>query len=303
MLRGRSWRPGTPGSPRGFEGQEDLRRMRHAVYHQAPWNFTLTPWVKRILVANLVVFVVTMMDRELFFRWFAFAPSEILTRPWGAFTYMFLHGDFWHLFINMLVLFFFGPPLESRWGSREFVKYYFLCGLGGVVLSFLFVPHWIVGASAAIYGLMLAFALNWPNAPIYIWGIFPVKAKWLVGFLFAVSLLSALGGAGGNIAHFAHLGGIVTGFLYLRSDWRPSLPQKARREGSAGRRLAIVPREKSREAARSKESRTPERPAGEESLLDEVDRILDKISATGISSLTPEERETLDEVSRRHRSN
>jgi membrane associated rhomboid family serine protease len=277
--------------------------MRYTTYQQTPWNFTLTPWVKRLLVANVAVFLVTMVDRDLFFRWFAFAPSEFLTRPWGAFTYMFLHGDFWHLFMNMLVLFFFGPPLESRWGSREFLKYYFLCGLGGVALSFLFASYWIVGASAAIYGLMLAFALNWPNAPIYIWGIFPVKAKWLVGFLFAVSLMSAFGGAAGGIAHFAHLGGIVTGFFYLKSDWRPDLSRKAKRKAAAERRLAIVPREEPRREAHSKASRPSERPAREESLLDEVDRILDKISASGIASLTSKERETLDEVSRRHRSN
>jgi membrane associated rhomboid family serine protease len=277
--------------------------MRYVAYQQNPWGLTLTPWVKRLLLANVVIFLITMVDRELFFRWFAFAPSDFFARPWGAVTYMFLHGDFWHLLLNMLVLFFFGPPLESRWGSGEFVKYYFLCGLGGVALSFLFAPYWIVGASAAIYGLMLAFALNWPNAPIYIWGIFPVKAKWLVGFLFVVSLMSALGGAGGGIAHFAHLGGLVSGFLYLKSDWRPGRPRKAKPNKAAARKLAIVPREEPREEAHAKGSRTPERPRPEESLLDEVDRILDKISASGIGSLTPRERETLDEVSRRHRSN
>jgi len=277
--------------------------MRYATYYRNPLSFSLTPWVKRLLLANAVAFLVTVVDRDLFFRWFAFAPSEFLTRPWGAVTYMFLHGDFWHLFVNMLVLFFFGPPLESRWGSREFVKYYFLCGLGGVALSFVFAPYWIVGASAAIYGLMLAFALNWPEAPIYIWGIFPVKAKWLVGFLFAVSLMSAFGGADGGIAHFAHLGGIVTGFLYLKSDWRPDLPRRAKRRGSVERRLAIVPRDEPRGEARSAESRPADRPGREDTLLDEVDRILDKISATGIASLTDAERGTLDEVSRRHRSN
>jgi membrane associated rhomboid family serine protease len=277
--------------------------MRYATYRQNAWSFTLTPWVKRLLVANVVVFLVTMVDRDLFFRWFAFAPSELISRPWGAVTYMFLHGDFWHLLLNMLVLFFFGPPLESRWGSREFLRYYFLCGLGGVALSFIFAPHWIVGASAAIYGLMLAFALNWPNAPIYIWGIFPVKAKWLVGFLFVVSLMSAFGGAQGGIAHFAHLGGLLSGFLYLKSDWRPRLPGKSKPKTPVERRLAIVPREEPRESAHSKASRSVERSTGEESILDEVDRILDKISASGIASLTPEERETLDEVSRRHRSN
>jgi membrane associated rhomboid family serine protease len=91
-------------------------------------------------------------------------------RPWTVVTYMFAHGGFWHIFFNMLVLFFFGPPLEARWGSREFAKYYFICGIGGAALSFLFAFHApIIGASAAVYGVMLAFALNWPDSPIYIW--------------------------------------------------------------------------------------------------------------------------------------
>jgi len=270
---------------------------------QASFGHRLTPWVKRLLIANVVVFLVTMVNQDFFFRWFSFAPSQFLTQPWGAVTYMFLHGDLMHLFVNMLVLFFFGPPLEAKWGSTEFLKFYFICGLGGVALSFLFVSSWIVGASAAIYGLMLAFAMNWPEAPIYIWGIFPVKAKWLVGFLFVVSLMSAFGGSGGNIAHFAHLGGILTGFLYLKSDWRPKTGRKGR--GIRVRRMAIVPQERSRQEGTPKEPASPKEPtsddwsAREKSMLDEVDRILDKISAEGMSS----EREALDQVSRQHRSN
>ena len=270
---------------------------------QTSFGPALTPWVKRLLIANVVVFFVTMVDQEFFFSWFAFAPSEVLTRPWGAVTYMFLHGDMMHLFVNMLVLFFFGPPLEARWGSTEFIKFYFICGLGGVALSFLFASAWIVGASAAIYGLMLAFAMNWPEAPIYIWGIFPVKAKWLVGVLFVVSLMSAFGGGGGNIAHFAHLGGIVTGFLYLKSDWRPRDVKRGRRTGIRVRRMAIVPRAELKQEAAPDTRPTAESTAREESILDEVDRILDKISAEGMTSLTAEERKTLDHVSKHRRSN
>lgn len=270
---------------------------------QASFGYAATPWVKRLLIANVVVFIATMVNPEFFYRWFAFAPSELLTRPWGALTYMFVHGGLWHLLMNMLVLFFFGPPLESRWGSREFIKFYLICGLGGVALSFVFASAWIIGASAAIYGLMLAFAMTWPDAPIYVWGVFPVRAKWLVGFLFVLSVMSAFGGSEGNIAHFAHLGGIVTGFLYLKSDWRPGQVGRRRRSGIRVRKMAIVPR---REPVRKAEQESkPE--AGwsgtEESILDEVDRILDKISAEGMTSLTNRERETLDQVSRRHRSN
>jgi membrane associated rhomboid family serine protease len=270
---------------------------------QFSFGYRLTPWVKRLLIANVVVFLITMLNPSFFVEWFAFWPAEVLTRPWGALTYMFLHGGFWHLAINMLILFFFGPPLEARWGSREFIRYYLVCGLGGVALSFLFVSNPIIGASAAIYGLMLAFALHWPEAPIYIWGIFPVKAKWLVGFLFVMSLMSALGGAGGNIAHFAHLGGIVTGFLYLKSDWRPTEVGRVRKKGVRVRRMAIVPREEPRRKASPGDSKESQTSTGEEAILDEVDRILDKISAEGMTSLTSEERETLNDVSKRRRSN
>lgn len=277
--------------------------MRQTTY-QAPLGFALTPWVKRLLIANTVIFFLSwIIGQDLVNRWFAFAPSAILTRPWGAVTYMFLHGSLGHLFWNMLILFFFGPPLESRWGSRAFLKYYLICGLGGVALSFLFVSSWIIGASAALYGLMLAFALTWPEALIYVWGVFPVKAKWLVGFLFLVSVFSAFGGAGGGIAHFAHLGGLVTGFLYLKSDWRPGSSRKGRAGNVKVRRMAIVPREEPRKDADTRPQSKGGWSSRDEVVLDEVDRILDKISAHGMSSLTPEERKVLDDVSRKHRSN
>jgi membrane associated rhomboid family serine protease len=267
------------------------------------FSYAATPWVKRLLIANVVVFFITRVNPGFFYEWFAFAPSHVLTRPWGALTYMFLHGGLWHLLMNMLVLFFFGPPLEGRWGSREFIKFYLICGLGGVALSFVFASAWIVGASAAIYGLMLAFAMIWPDSPIYIWGVFPVKAKWLVGFLFVLSVMSAFDGSGGNIAHFAHLGGIITGFLYLKSDWRPGQVSSKRRSGIRIRKMAIVPRQEPVRKAEQERKTEGEWTGSEESILDEVDRILDKISAEGMSSLTSKERDTLDHVSRRHRSN
>ena len=269
----------------------------------------LTPWVKRLLIANAAIFLLMWISGSagFFVEWFAFRPSRILTRPWGALTYMFLHAGFWHVFINMLMLFFFGLPLERRWGSREFIKYYLLCGLGGVALSFLFQSSSIIGASAAVYGLMVAFAMTWPDAPIYIWGIFPVKAKWLAAFLFVVSTLSAFGGGGDGIAHFAHLGGLVTGFVYLRTDWRtPAWLQGRGKAGSSrpGTRFGsgTTPGGRPTPPHGSTGPRGGWRKADEEALLDEVDAILDKISRSGMRSLTRKELELLNEVSRRRRS-
>jgi membrane associated rhomboid family serine protease len=267
----------------------------------------LTPMVKRLLIANTAVFFLTALaDQDLVFSWFAFQPDALLTRPWGAFTYMFLHGDLMHLVVNMLAVFFFGPPLEARWGGREFLRFYLVCGLGGVVLSFLFQPVWIVGASAATYGLMLAFAMNWPTVPIYVWGIFPVQARYLVGFLFVLSVWGAGPGAeGSNVAHFAHLGGLISGFLYLKADWRPNerirqIQRSAKAGGTRRRRLAIVPSEERSEPASQSTGR---RVRDDAALYDRVDAVLDKISAEGMGSLTPEELRLLDEVSKRHRTN
>jgi membrane associated rhomboid family serine protease len=266
-------------------------------------GFTFTPMVKKLLFANFGVFLITLLLPSRFvLEWLAFRPDHVLTRPWGALTYMFVHADLMHVLFNMLVVFFFGPPLESRWGSNEFVRYYLVCGFGGVLLAFLLAPSVpIVGASAACYGLMLAFAMNWPDAPIYVWGIFPVQAKWLVGFLFLITLLNAFGAPGGPVAHMAHLGGIVVGFIYLKTDWRPREKLAALSQRMARvRSLAIVPRDD--EALPDDLQAGGWRTADEGALLDAVDRVLDKISAEGISALTPEERGLLDEVSRRNRT-
>jgi membrane associated rhomboid family serine protease len=268
-------------------------------------SFMLTPMVKRLLIANVVVFILTMaVGQGFMFEWFAFQPGELILRPWGPLTYMFLHVDIWHLLVNMLVVFFFGPPLEGRWGGREFLRFYAVCGLGGVALSFLFQPDWIVGASAATYGLMLAFAMNWPTVPIYVWGIFPVQARYLVGFLFLVTLWSAGPGAeGSSVAHLAHLGGILSGFLYLKADWRPGERLKQmQRSATRRRRLAIVPRDENVDEQRLVQS-PGKRVREDAALYDRVDAVLDKISAEGMSSLTAEELRLLDEVSKRHRSN
>jgi membrane associated rhomboid family serine protease len=268
-------------------------------------GYALTPVVKRLLVANAAVFLLTVVvGTGPAVDWFAFQPGRLLSRPWGVVTYMFVHGGFMHLFFNMLALFFFGPALEGRWGSREFFKYYMIAGLGGVMMSFLFAPQAVIGASAAVYGVMLAFAMSWPNTPIYIWGIFPIQAKWLVGFLFVASVLSAFGGAGGGVAHFAHLGGLLTGFVYLKMDWRvPEALEQVKTSTRKVRRLAIVPRDEDDRVEHRHSAGKGWSQAEERQILDEVDRVLDKISDRGIASLTENERRLLDEVSRRRRTN
>jgi membrane associated rhomboid family serine protease len=269
------------------------------------FGYSLTPWVQRLIIANVVVFVVRWLIMPGLNQEMAFVPGLFLVRPWTLITYMFAHGNFWHLFFNMLGLFFFGPPLEARWGSREFVKFYFICGLGGALLSFLFAFNSpIIGASAAVYGIMLAFAMNWPDVPIYIYGILPVQAKWLVGIIAVFSFMSALNGRSDGVAHFAHLGGFAAGFLYLKWDRAFRSPLKGLRKLTSKRRMSVVPG--GQEQPKPARPEVGARPSGERSeaqLLDDLDRVLDKISTEGMSSLTPAERRLLDDASRRHRKN
>lgn len=269
-------------------------------------GLSLTPMVKRLLIANVAVFAAGLILHDFVFDWFAFQPTRIVFRPWGLVTYMFVHGGPWHLFGNMLFLFFFGPPLEARWGEQEFLKYYLICGLGGALLSFAFLPANIVGASAAVYGIMLAFAMNWPNAPIYVFGIFPVPAKYLVAFLGVVALLSASGSAegGGGVAHLAHLGGLAAGWIYLKADFRAGRALEGlQRTVGRRRHMAAVPGEEKQEAPRAARKRREPAQREDSALYDRVDAVLDKISAEGMASLTEAELALLDEVSKKHRTN
>lgn len=262
------------------------------------FGFHPTSWVKRLIIANVAAFLlVWLLPIEGYVE---LVPSESLFRPWTLLSYMFVHAGFWHLFFNLLMLFFFGPPLEERWGSREFIKFYLLCGLGAAALAFVFAYNGaVVGASGAIYGVMVAFAILYPDSPIYIWGVFPVPAKWLVAALVFFAFMMSVGGGGDGIAHFAHLGGAVTAFLYLKLSDRVAWKFSELRRTARKPRLSV-----SGSRAKPSAAPTPPRPRrsqDEERVLDEVDRVLDKISASGIASLTPEERKVLDEVSRRYR--
>jgi membrane associated rhomboid family serine protease len=283
----------------------------------------LTTWVKRLLIANTAIYVAVLLGRfvmpaTLVRDWFAFQPADFLTRPWTLVTYAFFHAGVFHLLWNMLTLFFFGPPLEERWGARGFLKVYTVAAAGGALFSVLFAfldPNsYIVGASGAVLGLMMAFALIWPDMEVHIFGIIPVKMKWLVGGLVFINLAMALEGSGGQTAVLAHLGGMAAAALLLRSPWAPSgwgdLPASSRSRQQR-RSATLVPWGAKKPAAAASATATatqtrsaPARSAkAERELLDDVDRILDKISSEGLSSLSDEERRRLDEVSRRYRTN
>jgi membrane associated rhomboid family serine protease len=266
--------------------------------------FSLTPWVRRLLVATGAVYLlqVTVFTSPWLIETFGFAPALALRHPWGAVTYAFLHGSFLHLLFNMIALFMFGPPVEARLGGARFIRLYFISVVGGAALSFVFVPLAggapIVGASAGIFGVLLAFVLEWPDAPVLVFPLpFPIKAKWIVIFFAVISLAAGILGVHDGVAHFAHLGGFAAALLYLRG---PALLRRRARAPAEGS-TAVLVHPFSTESARGLRPFGPRRRGADAKVLEEVDRVLDKISAGGLSSLTPEERRFLDEMSKRFR--
>jgi membrane associated rhomboid family serine protease len=188
----------------------------------------LTPAIKMIVAANVVVFLVDSIVPAMTLA-FGLRPADVVEglRIWQPFTYMFLHGGIFHILFNMLALWMFGVELERMWGSRYFTKFYFVAGGGAALTTLLlsFTPFpfadrlydsLTIGASGAVYGVLLAYAMYFPNRPIYMYLFFPIPAKYFVMIMGAISLYSSMSAAGGGIAHTTHLGGLVAAYLYLK---------------------------------------------------------------------------------------
>ena len=189
----------------------------------------VTPAVKALLIINIAVFLLQTVMSELVF-WFGLRPIDVVAglQVWQMLTYMFLHGSISHILFNMLSLWMFGVELERMWGTRFFTRYYLVCGVGAaattILVSFfpgaigerLYDGPSIVGASGAIYGLLLAYALYFPDRQILMSFLFPVPAKYFVMIIGAIAFLSAAGSGGDGVAHATHLGGLLVGWLYLR---------------------------------------------------------------------------------------
>jgi membrane associated rhomboid family serine protease len=249
----------------------------------------MSPWVRRLIVANIVMyglqyFVPAVTDL------FVLVPRLLLYRPWTIVTYMFLHDphDIWHILFNMYTLYLFGPRVEERLGSQNFIWLYLLSGIGGGLLSFIQPNVGVLGASGAIMGVILAYAMYWPRDRILIWGILPVE-MWMLATAYVVFDIVGFGGA--NIAHFAHLGGVATGYLYLKA-LELRAPARAWKKKVTTQRSPVVggigngdPLKRWREI-RLDDLHPINR--------DEVVRLLKKAQQDGTRSLTPEERATLD---------
>lgn len=250
----------------------------------------MTPWVQRLVFANVVMYLITLAVPDVV-RWLALVPILVPFRPWTPITYMFLHGGLGHIFFNMLGLFFFGPRLEQRLGGRRFLWLYFTSGLMGAALSLVTPMVPVIGASGAVFGVLLGFAHYWPREPIYIWGVFPVEARVLVVVVTALSLFAGFTGAQAGIAHFAHLGGFLGGFLYIRWMERRSPARLFRARAAAPARSArTADSDMKRWAEIRRDQMHPVNRA-------ELDRVLDKINTSGVGSLTADERAFLDRFS------
>lgn len=242
----------------------------------------MTPWVQRILIATVLMFFVQQTVSGATSLLY-FVPTQVLFRPWTIVTYMFLHAGFGHIFWNMLGLYFFGPRVESRMGPQRFITLYLVAGIVGALVSVALAPrNPILGASGAVLGVLMAFARFWPRERLLIWGIVPVEARWLVLIYAAIDILGFNGFGRLGVANVAHLGGFAGALLYLLF--------LERRQGARRFKQAATPRVS--ESALGNWQKV-DRGSIHAVNREEVDRILDKISASGLASLTPQERQFL----------
>ena len=213
-----------PGALRLAYGR--LKAM--AYYRQSGFSFgpPLTPIVKLLALFTGAIFILTYLPAQLFgwaypFTWFGLRPYDVTHNLflWQPVTYLFLHGGLLHVAFNLFALWMFGSELERTWGSRRFLHYFFLTGIGAGLLNVVLEPSAIsttIGNSGAVYGILLAYGLLFPDRPIFLWMIIPVKAKWFVLGIGAIAFFNSLTSPGSGVSHIAHLGGMLFGLIYLR---------------------------------------------------------------------------------------
>lgn len=280
----------------------------------------MTRVVQALIAINIAVAFLgaTIVQDSALQSWFAFRQGPLAQTWWSAFTYMFLHAGLLHLAFNMYTLWIFGPRLEHAWGSRSFALFYLWCGIGGAVFHAIFgglAP--MIGASAAIYGVMLAYAMHWPKDEIYFFGVLPMRVVTMVGIFLGLDLVRGIAG-GSGVAYFAHLGGAAFGFLYLKKPQHVSIDQLRQRVSPAPdvtddmtpRAMPRPSRTRNRDevdeivaqskaAVAKRPARLDDKRTGpRDPRVEELDKVLDKISKTGLASLSSAEKTILEEMSR-----
>jgi len=274
--------------------------------------------VKQLLIINAGVFFLTQVsDMGLWANWFGLNPEKVIfgLRIWQPFTYMFLHAGLWHIGINMLMLWMFGSELENLWGRKEFLRFYFVSGVGAGVFSL--VPYFIgvltgyqgyipsiIGASGAIYGILLAYAVTYPDRTVLVYMIVPVKVKYLMLFMGVMTFMSV--GNGDGISHITHLGGLVVGWIYLRRNglYRGlNIPWRQWLKKINWIRIVSDDSPSKPKPTSSQRKGSWHRVRNESDLRQELDELLDKITHVGYEQLSTAEKKRLLELSSQLSSN
>ena len=283
------------------------------------------PVIKNLLIINAAVFFFQLVASNFMIggkpgmyvlnEWFALNPivEGANFQVWQLITYQFMHAGFGHIFFNMFALWMFGMEIENLWGPKKFIYYYLLCGVSAGLFQ-LFLPPLLgsdlaitIGASGAVFGVLIAFAMVYPERYIYLWLLFPIKAKYLIGFIIVLEFL-LIDSAGSNVAHLAHLGGAIAGFIFIMLDKRTDVTLKHMFNKSYYRTSERPPnifsgiterfRKKDDEVKEAKFYDIKDK-AEEEITQEEIDKILDKISKSGYQNLTEKEKKTLFEASKK----
>ena len=287
-------------------------------------GFNILPkGVKNLLIINTLMFFATIVflrariiDLNTWLGLHYFTAPHF--RVWQFITYMFMHANFMHLFFNMFALWMFGAAVENQWGTKKFLIYYLITGIGAALTHYVIMfatggvgDSLLIGASGAVYGVLLAFGMLFPNNPIYIYFLIPIKAKWFVIIYGAIELWYGVTGTPDGVAHFAHLGGMIFGIILILL-WRRNNRQNREQtyyqfngSDSSDRQQWRWPFQKRENTATSKKSkyyvsRESGRPLSDEEFnarkqaeKELIDSILDKISKSGYDSLTTEEKKIL----------
>jgi membrane associated rhomboid family serine protease len=248
--------------------------------------------VKWLLITNVALYIINVLTRDKLVALFGVIPTQVLHdfAVYQLITYMFLHGSFLHILFNMLILWMFAPEIELTWGTRRFLNYYFLTGIAGGLFTVAFQPNAgfpTIGASGAIYGILVAYAVMFPDRTLYLFFLVPMRVKYAVMLFVGLEFLFSLSATADGVGHLAHLGGAAVGFLYLKLDWRVrrilhrASPRRYFWELQGRHRLKRL--EKDRQKT--------------EEVMRRVDEILDKINAVGINNISDEERKFLGDAS------
>lgn len=276
------------------------------------------PAVKWLLALNITVFLaqVALVEPERLFAVLGLSPENFPTAWWTIVTYMFVHVGPLHLALNMATLWMFGSRLESAWSTKSFVYFYLWCGTGGAIAHLLFARDAsLVGASAGVSGVLMAYALRWPEDKVYLFGFIPTKSRWLVLWMIAINIAIGLSPQT-QIGWKAHLGGLAFGWLFLHAGSLggdgmrrlvAAIPDEPEGMPRAVPKARVTGRERSEgvdelilngTATASDGGEVSSRADEERRRAHQIDRVLDKISTLGLGSLTREERAILDETSK-----